>query len=69
MSRTCFRVNPHYILAWMSRNYLLEAGAKSEVYVTATGLNITANSKYNLDKSFEEIFTELRIGLMKDLVG
>ena len=52
----------------MSRNYLLEAGAKSEVYVTATGLNITANSKCNLDKSFEEIFTELRIGLMKDLV-
>ena len=24
MSRTCFRVNPHSIVAWMSRNYLPE---------------------------------------------
>ena len=31
MSRTRFRVNPHSIVAWMSRNSLLEAGAKSEV--------------------------------------
>ena len=31
MSRTCFRVNLHSIVAWMSRNSLLEAGAKSEV--------------------------------------
>ena len=30
ISRTCFRVNPHSIVAWMSRNSLLEAGAKSE---------------------------------------
>ena len=30
-SRTPFRVNPHSILAWMSRNSLLEEGAKSEV--------------------------------------
>ena len=30
MSRTRFRVNPHSIVAWMSRNSLLEAGAKSE---------------------------------------
>ena len=37
-SRTRFRVNPHYIVAWMSRNALLEAGAKYEVYVIATGL-------------------------------
>ena len=28
-----FRVNPHSIVAWMSRNSLLEAGAKSEVAV------------------------------------
>ena len=28
MSRTRFRVNPHSIVAWMSRNSLLEAGAK-----------------------------------------
>ena len=32
-----FRVNPHSIVALMSRN-LLEAGAKSEGEVTATGL-------------------------------
>ena len=31
MSRTCFGVNPHSIVAWMSRNSLLEVGAKSEV--------------------------------------
>ena len=38
MSRTRFRVNPHSIVAWMPRNSLLEAGAKSEGDVTATGL-------------------------------
>ena len=31
MSRTRFRVNPHSIVAWMSRNSLLKAGAKSEL--------------------------------------
>ena len=31
MSRTRFWVNPHYIVAWMSRKSLLKAGAKSEV--------------------------------------
>ena len=31
LSRTRFRVNPHCIVTWMSRNSLLEAGAKSEV--------------------------------------
>ena len=31
MSRTRFGVNPRNIVAWMSRNSLLEAGAKSEV--------------------------------------
>ena len=30
MSRTRFGVNPHSIVAWMSRNSFLEAGAKSE---------------------------------------
>ena len=30
MSRTRFRVNPHSIVAWISRNSLPEAGAKSE---------------------------------------
>ena len=31
MSRARFRVNPHSLVAWMSRNYLLKAVAKSEV--------------------------------------
>ena len=31
MSCTRFRVNPHSIVAWMSRNSLLKIGAKSEV--------------------------------------
>ena len=31
MSRTGFRVNPHSIVAWMSRNALLEAGVTPEV--------------------------------------
>ena len=39
MSRTRIRVNPHSIVAWTSRNSLLEAGAKSEVYMTASGLD------------------------------
>ena len=38
MSRTRFRVNPHSIVVWMSRNSLLEAGAKFEGEVTAAGL-------------------------------
>ena len=31
MSRTCFRVNPHSTVAWISSSSLLEAGAKSDV--------------------------------------
>ena len=31
MSRTRFRVNPYSIVAWISRNSLLEAGAISKV--------------------------------------
>ena len=31
MPRTRFKVNPHSIVAWMSKKSLLEAGAKSEV--------------------------------------
>ena len=31
MPRTCFRVNPHSIVSWMSRNSLLEGGTKSEL--------------------------------------
>ena len=33
-----FRVNPHSLVALLSRNTLLEAGAKSEGEVAATGL-------------------------------
>ena len=38
MSRTRFRVNPHSIFDCMLRNSLLEAGAKSEISATTTGL-------------------------------
>ena len=38
MSCKHFRVNPHSMVAWMSSNFLLEPGAKSEGEVTATGL-------------------------------
>ena len=31
MSHTCFKVNLHSLVAWMSRNSLLETGAISEV--------------------------------------
>ena len=31
MSGTRFRVNPHSIVAWMSRKSLLEVGAKPEI--------------------------------------
>ena len=30
---------------------------------------IVINSEFNLDKSFQEFYIELTIGLMKDLVG
>ena len=33
--------HPYYKVAWMSRNSLLEGGAKSEVWLTATGLEPT----------------------------
>ena len=41
MSHTHFRVNLHYVVAWLSRNSLLETHAISEVYVTATGFEPT----------------------------
>ena len=37
MSRTNLRVNPHFIVALMSKNSLLEAHVKSEFQVTAAG--------------------------------
>ena len=39
MSRTGFKVNPNSVVAWMSKNSLLETGAISEV--TAPGLEPT----------------------------
>ena len=39
MSRTRSAVNPHSIVAWMSRNSLIEAGAIFEDLVTVTGLD------------------------------
>ena len=41
MSRTRVRVNIHSIVAWMSRNSLLETGVISEIKVTATGFEST----------------------------
>ena len=40
-----FRVNPHSIVGWMSRNSLLEAGAKSEGEVTITEKNPDGGNK------------------------
>ena len=37
MSRMHFRVNPHSIVAWMSKNSLLETGMKSEVLSDCNG--------------------------------
>ena len=41
MSYALFRVNPHSIVASMSKKSLLEADTNSEVEVTATGLEST----------------------------
>lgn len=42
-SRTLFRVDPHCIVDWTSRNALPEAGAISQVSVTATALEPTTS--------------------------
>ena len=47
MSHTHFRVNLHSIVAWISRNSLLEESAKSEVYGTPTGLEPTTTKFIN----------------------
>ena len=41
MLRTRFRVNLHSVVAWMSRNSLLETGAIPKVQVTAAGIEPT----------------------------
>ena len=55
MSRTRFRMNLHFIVAWMSRNSLLETSAISEVLVSSKEfLNIqaTMECKFTLIDSF-----------------
>ena len=52
MSRSRFRVNPHSTFVWMSGNFLLETGAKSEVYMTATGLEPTTSEFVNEHQLF-----------------
>ena len=42
MSRMRFRVNPHSMVAWMLGNSMLKTSAKSEVEVTAAGLQTAA---------------------------
>ena len=42
-----FRVNPNSLVAWLSRNSLVEAGAESECKVTATGLEPRTTSLLN----------------------
>ena len=42
-----FRVNPNSLVAWLSRNSLVEAGAESEGKVTATGLEPRTTSFLN----------------------
>ena len=42
-----FKVNQHYLVAWMSRNSLLEEGVRSEVYVTAMRLKHTTKLTLN----------------------
>ena len=48
LSRARFRVNPHFIVAWMSRKSLLEAGAKSHYNNVAKG----ANSPWKMKKNW-----------------
>ena len=42
-----FRVNPNSLVAWLSTNSLVEAGAESECKVTATGLQPRTTSFLN----------------------
>ena len=41
VSPMCFRVKPPSAVAWMSRNSLLKTGMKTELWGTATGLELT----------------------------
>ena len=65
MSRTRFRVNLHSLVAWMSRNFLLERGTISEVWVTATGLEPTTtyfvNEHSTIWPNWTNDWAELRV--------
>ena len=83
MSNTRFRVNPHSIVAWMSRTSLLEAGAKSElndlaklvevfIYKLSSSGFESSCSHLNIIswyfcKHFWGIKRKLNIGSLKDL--
>ena len=47
ISSTCFKVNTHSIVTWMSLNSLLKAGAKSKVQMTVTGIEPTTTQLVN----------------------
>ena len=47
MSRTSFRVNPHAVVALMSRNSLFETGTASEIWVAARGFDLDGKRKLN----------------------
>ena len=68
MSRTRFRVNPHFIASWMSRNSLREVGAKYENKVTATGLESRTTWVFFLlsGSGFESSYSHLSLLLLWD---
>ena len=51
MSRTRIKVNPHSIVAWMSRNSLLETGAISEFDMIRTYSQMHRTDKYSQHSS------------------
>ena len=60
MSHIQFRVNPHSIVAWMSRNSLLQTGTLSEVKVTA--ITLTSDILPVLSKEFLDIQATMECG-------
>ena len=67
MSRTRLRVNAHSIVVWMSRNFLLEACAKSQSYVTATGIVLESLSSQTNSQPFGQ--TNQMIELCSDYLS
>ena len=64
MSRSCFKGNPHSIVARMSRNSLLEIGVISEVYMTAMRLehNQTNTQPFSQTGQMIELYCEYLSG-------